>query len=229
MLYAQRREIMNNRSSGGSAEANKALMTGSKIQAGLLLTEARVKEKNKAYQYLAGGYVYDEFNSDYMKYTGIQENEGDGLTAGATSLGELLAGGSKSYKDRIMVIGNNKQLILNDVWGDDLEALPEEICELTELTQLNLTDQPNVSTIPACIGNLSNLKKLNLWNNGLNSLPPEIGNLSALESLNVSNNNLTELPVELKNCKNLKKLVVKGNNISNLDEFKTAFPKLKVK
>ena len=70
--------------------------------------------------------------------------------------------------------------------------------------------------LPPEIGNLSNLKMLDVSGNMLTSLPPEIGNLSSLQSLYVSYNDLTSLPPETDNLNNLEVLWVDGNELTSL-------------
>ena len=76
--------------------------------------------------------------------------------------------------------------------------------------------------IPPELGNLSNLKLLNLWANDLSgAIPPELGNLSNLESLFlgrnrfVRGNNLSgTIPPELGGLSNLKRLSLASNDLS---------------
>lgn len=69
--------------------------------------------------------------------------------------------------------------------------------------------------IPPGIGRLSNLKVLNLPNNGITLLPDEIGNLHKLEMLILSNNKLTSLPDDIGKLQNLKILSLLNNKLSS--------------
>jgi hypothetical protein len=69
--------------------------------------------------------------------------------------------------------------------------------------------------LPNRIGNLHNLKKIDLSHNKIQFLPEEICNLHGLEELNIFGNNLKSLPKNLTNLKNLKKLNLSGNYDSN--------------
>ncbi len=198
---------------------------GEETEVDLILHQMNVKANKAAYNYIGSGDKYEEFKLDYIKYSGEEEKK---VTDPKKNLSDLLTGG-KSYKDRIMAYGDTKQLICNDIYGDKFEAVPDEICALTELTQLNITDQKKLTALSSCIGNLTNLKKLNLWLNALTTLPPEIGKLANLEALDISNNKITSLPVELKNCKKLKRIKIKGNSIKNLSEIKSLMPNCKIK
>ena len=55
----------------------------------------------------------------------------------------------------------------------------EEICNLTDLSEINLSESNLTGEIPSCIGNLTNLTCLNLSYNQLTGeIPPEIGQLT---------------------------------------------------
>ena len=83
-----------------------------------------------------------------------------------------------------------------DLSGQGLKHLPAEIGQLTNLTQLYLSDN-QLSSLPAEIGQLTNLTKLYLCNNQLSSLPAEIGQLTNLTMLYLSGNQLSSLPAEI--------------------------------
>ena len=95
------------------------------------------------------------------------------------------------------------------------------------LSHLGLT-----GVIPAELGSLANLQRLDLTSNQLTGeIPEELGNLSALESMNLQFNELTgEIPKELGNLANLEELWLRVNqldegipvelgNLSNLREL----------
>ena len=71
----------------------------------------------------------------------------------------------------------------------------DEICNLTDLTEINLYDSGLTGEIPSCIGNLTNLTCLDLYDNQLNGeIPESICDLniewSSSWSFNISNNQL---------------------------------------
>ena len=95
-----------------------------------------------------------------------------------------------------------------------LTSIPSSLGNLRNLRELNLSG--NLASLPKEIGNLKNLKELQLLNSKLTSLPKEIGNLKNLIVLGLSYNNLTSIPKEIGNLKNLKRLGLYGNNLSSL-------------
>lgn len=99
--------------------------------------------------------------------------------------------------------------------GDSITGLPAEIGNLTELKSLELS-RNNLRNIPPEIGNLKKLTSLDLSHNSLGSLPVEIGNLAQLEDLNVNFNLLTSVPAEIGNLKRLKSLEMEHNYLSDL-------------
>ena len=73
-----------------------------------------------------------------------------------------------------------------------------------------------VGSIPAVLGNLSNLRSLYLSDNQLTGdIPAELGNLSQLEDLNLQINQLTgSIPIELGNLSNLRSLYLSDNQLT---------------
>ncbi|WP_174708277.1 hypothetical protein [Nostoc sp. TCL240-02] len=63
-----------------------------------------------------------------------------------------------------------------------------------------------LTTLPAEIGQLINLKALYLHSNQLTTLPEEIGQLSNLSELYLHSNQLTTLPEEIGQLSNLSEL-----------------------
>ena len=68
--------------------------------------------------------------------------------------------------------------------------------------------------IPAELGSLTNLERLDLSDNQLSGVPAELGNLSNLKSLDLSHNRLTEIPGELGSLSNLTRFYLQGNQLS---------------
>ena len=60
-----------------------------------------------------------------------------------------------------------------DLDGLGLGALPEELFELSHLTELSVAEN-QLSTLPSGIGQLTSLTQLSLWENPINSLPDEM-------------------------------------------------------
>ena len=98
----------------------------------------------------------------------------------------------------------------------NLTSIPSSLGNLRNLRELNLSG--NLASLPKEIGNLKNLKELQLLNSKLTSLPKEIGNLKNLIVLGLSYNNLSNLPSWIGNLKNLLYLDLYGNNLTSLPE-----------
>jgi hypothetical protein len=98
---------------------------------------------------------------------------------------------------------------------NQLDSLPDEIGQLTNLVNLELWSN-RLMSIPPVIGKLVNLKHLNCGANQLTAFPNEIGNLKNLETLDLSNNyhNLTSLPAELFLLTNLTSLNLSNNGLT---------------
>ena len=75
-------------------------------------------------------------------------------------------------------------------------AVPAEIGQLTSLTRLDLRDN-RLTSLPAEIGQLTSLEQLYLYGNELTSVPAEIGQLTSLTRLSLGGNQLTSVPAEI--------------------------------
>jgi len=100
--------------------------------------------------------------------------------------------------------------------GHALKELPEDIGSLYELIELNLADNNDLGKLPAGIGNLRNLKKLDIRYCGLTTLPPELGNLKNLEFLQMWGNGFVDLPYCVTELSSLKELYLKNNKLANI-------------
>jgi len=117
---------------------------------------------------------------------------------------------------------------------ENLEDIPVEIGQLKKLEKL-IIDNGNAClmnvSIPASIGELTNLKVLRLFHalgpGGIGSsvpskikpLPATIAKLQNLEELDLGGNGLQTIPPEISNLKNLKKLELDYNNLHDLPSF----------
>jgi internalin A len=102
-----------------------------------------------------------------------------------------------------------------DLSNQELTSIPAEIGNLTNLNTLYLKSN-QLKYLPPEIGNLANLNTLYLKSNQLKCLPPEIGNLTNLSTLYLSNNQLTKLPPEIGNLTNLNWLYLSNNQLTIL-------------
>ena len=94
-------------------------------------------------------------------------------------------------------------------------TIPAEIGELSELTYLDLRENFITGTVPTEIGNLTNLKILLLGANSLRGpLPATIGQMYSLETVSFGGLQLTELPESFSNLKNLKQLYLGYNQLT---------------
>lgn len=72
----------------------------------------------------------------------------------------------------------------------ELEILPAEIGQLSHLQRLEIWVNESLKAIPAEIGQLTHLQRLGLTGNALDTLPSEIGQLSRLQHLALGRNKL---------------------------------------
>ena len=95
-------------------------------------------------------------------------------------------------------------------------AIPSELGNLVELTQLRLNGNALTGAIPSELGGLSELRGLWLSKNDLSGeIPRELGELGELMQLNLSNNVLNgEIPSTLTSLKKLNVLRLAGNGLT---------------
>ena len=120
---------------------------------------------------------------------------------------------------------------------ENLEDLPSEIGNVKKLEKLIIDNgngcQMNIS-VPESIGNLSNLKVLNLYGaldptpsdtnkpiqaSKVKSLPGTIGKLQNLEELDLGRNRIKSIPSQIASLQKLKRLALDHNDIDELPAF----------
>ncbi|MDO8521600.1 MAG: leucine-rich repeat domain-containing protein [bacterium] len=113
-----------------------------------------------------------------------------------------------------------------DLSGQGLIKTPEYIFTRIGLEELDLSDNALDGALQSQVGQLRNLKVLDLSNNNFTGVPAEVGQLRDLEVLDLSDNLLTGLPYELGNLSKLKVLDLSGNKYSKVDlaEIKKKLP-----
>ena len=84
-------------------------------------------------------------------------------------------------------------------------------------TELNLSDE-KIKSLPAEIGQLTNLKELSLSGNQLTSVPKELGKLTNLRGLDLDFNQIESLPDEIGNLAKLNILKLHDNELDKLPE-----------
>jgi leucine-rich repeat protein SHOC2 len=94
-------------------------------------------------------------------------------------------------------------------------AVPADIGQLTSLTKLNL-NRNQLTSLPAELGQLTSLTRLDLFGNQLTSVPAEIGQLTSLEGLDLRYNQLTSVPAEIGQLASLRKLSLGGNQLTSV-------------
>ena len=95
-------------------------------------------------------------------------------------------------------------------------TIPAELGNLTGLQKLNLHVNQLTGAIPTELGNLASLRDLSLNHNQLTgTIPTELGNLASLQDLWLQNNQLTgTIPTQLGNLAGLQRLALSDNQLT---------------
>lgn len=104
-----------------------------------------------------------------------------------------------------------------EFYAVELTAVPESVGRLTQLQKLIL-DLNLLQTLPDSVGSLTQLEVLDLNGNDLHTLPATIGNLSRLQELRAGVNKLQELPESIGKLTKLRRLDLWGNQLTGLPE-----------
>ncbi|OUM57718.1 hypothetical protein PIROE2DRAFT_17200 [Piromyces sp. E2] len=163
----------------------------------------------------------------YIEYSGTEEKfDKEKLKANLTNeMKNVLYTLPESVREltnlRVLIVYGEGPERIEKVYGNgpkkiSLTTLPDFIGNLADLRILELP-RNYLENLPNSIGNLKNLQILNLSSNNLRELPDSIGNLKNLQILNLSSNNLRELPDSIGNLKNLQILNLElPDSIGNL-------------
>lgn len=89
---------------------------------------------------------------------------------------------NKSLEAIIPLLTGTKRLVITACW---CTTLPESLGQLTQLTELHITFNRMLRTIPDIFGSLQNLEKLSFDSAYINTLPATIGQLKQLKELNL--------------------------------------------
>ncbi|HEY3901118.1 MAG TPA: COR domain-containing protein [Chthoniobacter sp.] len=108
-----------------------------------------------------------------------------------------------------------------------LTELPESLGQLTELRYLDIS-QNRLTELPEWLGRLTQLQSLDAAGNQLTELPEWLGHLMQLKSLEVSNNRLTRLPDTLGRLSRLEHLLLSMNHLDELPDSFSGFTRLEL-
>jgi Leucine-rich repeat (LRR) protein len=115
-------------------------------------------------------------------------------------------------------IGQLTSLQVLTVSSTAIHALPETICDLSNLEYLTIQGNPNLSYLPSSLGKLQKLIRLSLEYGFLTSLPESVGNLKNLREILANNNRLTHLPESIGDLPSLETLELMQNQLTELPE-----------
>ncbi len=111
----------------------------------------------------------------------------------------------KIPKDTTVELSNTR--IYTEI--SDIAVQPDSV-QYIDFSKMKLT------AIPVEVFTCRNLVYLNLNNNKIDSIPPRIGDLKQLRVLQMAHNKLTHLPAEIGRCDSLRSLILNQNRINDI-------------
>ncbi|XP_008254995.1 leucine-rich repeat-containing protein 10 [Oryctolagus cuniculus] len=118
------------------------------------------------------------------------------------------------------VVGELQEMPLDrmvDLSGRQLRRFPVHVCTFSELVKLYLSDN-HLNSLPPELGQLQNLQILALDFNDFQALPQVVCTLKQLCILYLGNNKLCDLPNELRLLQNLRTLWIEANCLTRLPD-----------
>ncbi|XP_066265922.1 probable serine/threonine-protein kinase DDB_G0278509 [Branchiostoma lanceolatum] len=120
-----------------------------------------------------------------------------------------------SIPDKVLKQKHIQCLILRD---NKMKKISKKISKFEYLHTFDVSNNPDLKSIPKQIGSLPKLYNLHLENCGLESLPDELYNLHTLGSLNLKGNKLSALSNEISKLQSLKQLFIDNNQFMEFPE-----------
>ncbi|KAM6364317.1 erbin-like isoform 2-T3 [Pluvialis apricaria] len=114
--------------------------------------------------------------------------------------------------------GEEEMVTTLDYSHCSLEQVPKEIFTFEKTLEELYLDANQIEELPKQLFNCQSLHKLSLPDNDLTTLPASIANLINLRELDVSKNGIQEFPENIKNCKVLAVVEASVNPISKLPD-----------
>eukprot|EP00118_Oscarella_pearsei_P004902 m.21771 g.21771 ORF g.21771 m.21771 type:complete len:900 (+) comp28218_c1_seq2:109-2808(+) len=109
----------------------------------------------------------------------------------------------------------------------NLTAVPDEIFGLEKFLQVLLLDYNAIKDLPKALFNFTQLIRLGVSDNEIETLSCNIANLTFLEEFDISRNGIADIPDDIRNCKNLRRVDFSVNPIGRLPDGFTHLTGLK--
>nr|XP_002736431.1 PREDICTED: uncharacterized protein LOC100371525 [Saccoglossus kowalevskii] len=99
--------------------------------------------------------------------------------------------------------------------NNEIQSLPASIGDMSDLTVLYL-DKNNLTTLPSDIKKLHQLERIDVSSNQIEIFPPGLCELNEVTSLRLANNNISLIPPDIANLSELLVLDLEYNQIANI-------------
>jgi Leucine-rich repeat (LRR) protein len=148
----------------------------------------------------------------------LQENELTEIPEGISALKNLTK--LSFYKNQLKSLPDDLfdlNLKVIDLYYNDLEVIPSEIGNLTDLEILFLAHN-KIYSLPESIGELTNLDELYLHHNRLSVLPGSLSQLNKLRVVRVNDNYLEDFPSQFLGIQSIVDLDISNNQIKTIPD-----------
>eukprot|EP01095_Lingulamoeba_sp_RSL-Kostka_P013603 TRINITY_DN567_c0_g1_i2.p1 TRINITY_DN567_c0_g1~~TRINITY_DN567_c0_g1_i2.p1 ORF type:complete len:245 (-),score=35.52 TRINITY_DN567_c0_g1_i2:39-773(-) len=161
---------------------------------------------------------YQDFNLESVQIydvKGIDEIHPSIVTMKKLEYLNLIDNEIKEIPKELCMMTQLKLLFLDDNLIS-CEGIPENITNLTQLTELSLSNK--MTYIPECICDLISLENISLSGNDFSSMEftDSLSKLTNLKNLNLANTKLENIPIQICNIPSLIVLILDDNNISSI-------------
>ncbi|CAK7265570.1 Glucose-repressible alcohol dehydrogenase transcriptional effector [Sporothrix epigloea] len=156
--------------------------------------------------------MVEQNQANYYARLKASENKGIGGPSPILNNSTLADGDSEDIRRPWAVDKPNRQQDWHnlDLSGQGLRALSPQLFCYEFLQELYISSN-KLTTLPAAIGSLRQLRILEASHNQISELPPELGMCTFLKQLLLFNNNIRTLPCEIGSLHMLETLGIEGN------------------
>ena len=125
-------------------------------------------------------------------------------------------------------VGMLRHLRMLDLGHNALSSLPDELGDLTQLSDFLYLHDNRLSALPVSLSGLKRLRYLNISKNLFEIFPEAICGMTALRELRMSDNSIQSLSESIVGLRNLREVHLRNNLLTSLPECISQMPELRL-